>query len=375
MRNKPNKLQLLYPFIMFFGEFIFWGTVFKLVLLYIPSAFTRNIVFLNTLGIGTWISAAFVGLIFYNVGKRGQKTSPISLDVPALKSTFRYLLLPVIAIYYSRIPLLIIRLFSPYFGTVVGISVQPIGPRELVIWIIAFPLIGTFGELAGFYGAFAVIRDADKIRERDARNPVLYLRSFQNEDKQARPPGRHKDIKLMLEYNRTKIVPHEAIRMQLLFGFVMNSIGPYIALAHPQQKAIRVSIGPAIKYVPDNEWQEVVSAWMIEAAAIVFDIGTTAGVLWEIKFIIERIDPRKILFIVPEDAIEYSSFVKQASHLFPYGLPNHGPPSCLIAFDRGWSPLLLPKEKFLIDSLSIFLNRLPLISEHNRSVHNADNDN
>jgi hypothetical protein len=142
----------------------------------------------------------------------------------------------------------------------------------------------------------------------------------------------------------------------------MSNVGPYIAIGRPGEGSDGgVDIGAAKKYVADSEWQDVVKQWIKMAAVVVFEVGPTKGLLWELEYAIKNMDKTRILMILPWEQSEYEQFLLVSATAFPHDLPKERPKSRMLAFDRRGVPIELPPSESLGASLAPFLERLGLV--------------
>jgi hypothetical protein len=134
----------------------------------------------------------------------------------------------------------------------------------------------------------AALRPADEARRGDQRAPVLFLRSFE-------------DDQVSLE--RTSIPPlarlvDPAFALAHLEGVIETclSLGPVIAIGRPGDLA--PPVGASRLYVPNDAWRKVVLGLMDEAALVVVATSRSQGVIWEIEQLIERQHLDKTVFVV-----------------------------------------------------------------------------
>lgn len=165
-------------------------------------------------------------------------------------------------------------------------------PRALAVAI-------AFGGAATTVVATAVLRrsrsygrsNAAKVRSNDPRRPVLYLRSFEDDDValpcvlSARRPF------LELFTLRASDPFEESLAWELA------TYGPVTAVGRPGSRAQRV--GAAREYFSNETWKPIVRERMSDAAAIAVVIGRTDGLEWEVETIAEQGHLHKTVFFVP----------------------------------------------------------------------------
>ena len=116
------------------------------------------------------------------------------------------------------------------------------------------------------------------LQERDQRPPVLFLRSFSDDERQVKA----EEIRFELE---------EAITAQLWHR------GPVIAIGRPGESL--APAGAARQYVGSEEWQGRVLQLIRESSMIVVLLGTTGGVKWELNQVFTLGHAEKLVAVVP----------------------------------------------------------------------------
>jgi ankyrin repeat protein len=199
---------------------------------------------------------------------------------------------------------------------------------------------------------------ANEVLENDPRPPVIYLRSFKDDRGAGRPLGilRGSNIKyawhmILGFYN----APHEFMGWseEEILAQVLQTVGPMVAIGRPGEKLPQ--LGAARVYVEDAEWQQKVHEFLDEAALVVLRLGKTEGFWWEVEQSAGRLDPRRLVFLVPLHEVQYEEFRKRAEKYFPKGLPAYsssplrslfgkrvdGKVRGLIYFKPDWTPVFV----------------------------------
>uniref|UniRef100_B3EJX4 Uncharacterized protein n=1 Tax=Chlorobium phaeobacteroides (strain BS1) TaxID=331678 RepID=B3EJX4_CHLPB len=173
-----------------------------------------------------------------------------------------------------------------------------------------------------------MIESADELLRRDKRPPILYLRSFEDEDKE--------------------MTLGRAIRQSIFGGVVgggqapywfeqedisvyMNWVGPYITIARPGERKI---VGAARKTVNEDQWKAVVSDFIHRTSFIILRAAVSSGLRWEIEEIVKRFDPTRLLVITATISADYRSFCQKVSSVLPEPLPHKIPSIRLVAFNE-----------------------------------------
>ena len=179
-----------------------------------------------------------------------------------------------------------------------GIVLGLLGGIIVLSTALAPPLTGAHvtGDLAqgsqkvGLLGCFLLIRArryfqvrADSLLAVDKRKPILFLRSFAD-DEQVKFDGSEMAI---LDFSlETRLSNH------------FNYFGPFIAIG--SQKDSVPQIGAARVILSDNSWQPRVLNWMSEASAVVMYSGKSQWVTWELAKLVNTERVAKLILMIPE---------------------------------------------------------------------------
>lgn len=125
--------------------------------------------------------------------------------------------------------------------------------------------------------------NADSILARDKRPPILFLRSFSDEEKELFDDPHRSLLDFSLE---TRLANH------------FYRFGPFIAIGSPKESIPQ--IGAARVILPDDVWQPRVLCWMKEASTIVMYSGATEWVNWELHKIVECGRANSLILLMPE---------------------------------------------------------------------------
>lgn len=125
-------------------------------------------------------------------------------------------------------------------------------------------------------------KDALTVLAGDARDPVVYLRSFREDD-------------VLDLSSRTGRVSAWSAEQSLCAA--LRKAGPVIAIGRPGERL--PELGAARLYVDNSNWQKAVCYFFQEAAGVLIVVGASQGVWWEIDTALERVERRKLLFFFP----------------------------------------------------------------------------
>jgi hypothetical protein len=180
------------------------------------------------------------------------------------------------AIFYYGAVVVHTDMFSEQLGRTLGVLIGPL-------------LCGAFGGLCWAYAKRWELRVNLARQAKDARPPVIYLRSFDVDKRLARRPlniGRF--VSLLTEEEQLV----EALR----------EIGPIVAIGRPGERLPR--LGAQRIYVGDKDWQQQVLSWFKSAALVVIQVPSnpTRGVTWEIDESLNLVALDRLVFLVSRSA-------------------------------------------------------------------------
>lgn len=275
-------------------------------------------------------------------------------------------------------------LLLPLWGRFVGFARPPWSGTAALAWLTLLGVAEIGRKLYSPMMGYVLMPDADQVLERDSRAPVVYLRAFDVELLRATPGGLLKNISRLIKhpreyalashrlqttarptFGRAWILKESSRRGQLdpqaAFAAVMDSVGPYIAIGRPGEGDQGYDIGAAKRYVSDDQWQDVVKAWIDRAAVLVFEVGPTKGLLWELSYAMQHPKKNRVLMILPWDSADYEQFRTIAASVLSLELPTQRPASRLLAFDSEGKPWPLPATTTLDLTLQPFFKRLGIV--------------
>jgi hypothetical protein len=124
---------------------------------------------------------------------------------------------------------------------------------------------------------------ADTLLGIDKRAPILFLRSF-TDDERARYQN---SSRALLDFSlETRLANH------------FNHFGPFIAIGSPTESLPQP--GAARVLLPDDQWQPRILDWMKQASLIIMYGGTTKWVNWELRQVVESGRATSLILMFPE---------------------------------------------------------------------------
>ncbi len=185
-------------------------------------------------------------------------------------------------------------------------------------------------------GRLAVI-PGELLLQRDRRPPVLYLRSFDDEE------ASHRFAHFMrTAFTVTPILggySQWAPMEQWQFAKLMRRIGPYVTVARPGEHLPELGASPI--YLDDDEWQSRVLKLMKQARFVVVRAGATPGLRWEIEMLWKNVPPERVLLIAPGRRKVYRAFREWMNELLRKPLPEKLGDVRLFGFNADGSPVAI----------------------------------
>jgi hypothetical protein len=125
--------------------------------------------------------------------------------------------------------------------------------------------------------------DADSLLAVDQRPPILFLRSFEDDEKQRYGGSDKAFLDFSLE---TRLCNH------------FSRFGPFVAIGSPKETVPQ--LGAARVLLSDNEWQPRILTWMQQAQLVIMYSGKTHWVNWELRKLLENGCATRLILMVPE---------------------------------------------------------------------------
>ena len=108
------------------------------------------------------------------------------------------------------------------------------------------------------------------------RPPVVYLRSFDDDQRAARIKG--------------------ALTEEEHLGKVLSQLGPFVAVGRPGEAL--PAMGASRVYLGDDEWQPAVEKLVQQARLVVIRTGGTQGLAWEVERAARLLTPERLVLLV-----------------------------------------------------------------------------
>ncbi|MCP3690427.1 MAG: hypothetical protein GY784_18645 [Gammaproteobacteria bacterium] len=178
-----------------------------------------------------------------------------------------------------------------------------------------------------------------ELRHLDRRDPVLILRSFKD-DKLPTEKGISRRLRLKLRPTLEEIVAYEA-----------NLLGPSITIGEPGEKL--PPLGASREYLLSEDWKTAVRKLIDDASLIIFILGDTDNLFWELSTTISQRGKARLLVVVPpllkqiDLERRWYRFAEANAALLGTTFPRHLPNKHVVAFFfRQDDPVLIVSQEF-----------------------------
>ena len=193
--------------------------------------------------------------------------------------------------------------------------------------------LGGNSRAIGLLGCCLLIRarryfqvSADSLLAVDKRKPIVFLRSFADDEKvkfgssqiaisyplaEGGPVSGSTDSKIDRPEHPLAVAARASRPLgwkasATLLDFSLETrlsnhftyFGPFIAVGSPQEPVPQ--IGAARAVLSDSEWQSRVMAWVAEASAVVMYSGKSQWVTWELAKLVDKERVAKLVLMIPE---------------------------------------------------------------------------
>ena len=142
---------------------------------------------------------------------------------------------------------------------------------------------------------------AAELLAKDARAPVVYLRSFRQDDDRLLPIY----FRLLMFF--------VAINFEQILAAILSPIGPFVAIGRPAEDV--PELGAARMYFPDDQWRDQICAFMERARLVVIRLGTTDNIWWEVEHAIRNVDPARLILVVVESRKKQENLLRRLGEL------------------------------------------------------------
>jgi TM2 domain-containing membrane protein YozV len=189
----------------------------------------------------------------------------------------------------------------------------------------AVPIAAWFGVNLLRVGFRHDVAAAEDLLSRDHRAPVVYIRSFQEDD----------DL-LIPWYSRVLGGFAVGVTFEQILAATFNQVGPFVAIGRPAEAL--PELGAARVYYKDTEWRAKIVELMGSARLVVIRAGGTENLWWEIEHARRTVDPRRVIVAVVERGKTASDWLSRLGDVI--GRPIHQPADRIAEWARPmWNAL------------------------------------
>jgi hypothetical protein len=220
--------------------------------------------------------------------------------VPAVLGTVGALVI-VLAASYAITAATAIGILSTFFymNAYSRVPVIPLLGTLLIAYVFLrwTPKVLSFTAVPLDMGRRLVAGSVAETLAKDHRREVLFLRSFADDELAIRTHRslRHSPVEL------ATTLPFE--RFEVVLTWVLWRLGPVCAIGKPDTGRALQPLGAAREYYSDDTWRAAAHDRIASAALVVFVVGRTEGLQWEIRNARAQGALEKCLFVVPPVAL------------------------------------------------------------------------
>lgn len=246
-------------------------------------------------------------------------------------------------------------------GCVGSLVVEFLFPKLVDVWggftVMPFAVGAVCWTLLYQRGKRCAALSAEEVLGRDSRPPVIYLRSFKD-DRSDTVKTSKDNFPLWRILHPVKLWA-SALNMfdtrteEEILSEALQQVGPVVGIGRPGEKLPQ--LGAARVYVSDDNWKQTVHGFLDHAGLAVLRLGKTPGFFWEVEQSATRMDPTRLILLVPLSRRKYEEFCERAAGCFPKGLPAYncsrfrrifganllGDLKGLIYFKPDWTPVFV----------------------------------
>ena len=173
--------------------------------------------------------------------------------------------------------------------------------QSIVTALRLLALLGPSALVCSYLAYRAAAPGLDETLRADTRPPVLYLRTFKDEERLfARPPRRARDV-LSQYFNTYSQSPNKLYQTfeEFFTDSIRTRLGPFVALGNPQDSL--PPLGAGRTYASDETWQKEVVRLATDALCILAPVSQSESLEWELDYL-RRSGLLKKLFILTPPA-------------------------------------------------------------------------
>ena len=130
-------------------------------------------------------------------------------------------------------------------------------------------------------------RRATDVLKNESYRPVVFLRSFRDEDAGVAPKNPYWSLVT------------SRVRLEEVVAGQLAALGPSVAIGVPGERVPR--LGAMRAYFADADWQAAIRKWTDRAVLSVVMAGTSPSVAWELDYLVKSGRAPEVLMVLPPD--------------------------------------------------------------------------
>lgn len=130
-----------------------------------------------------------------------------------------------------------------------------------------------------------LLRRTEGRAAKSAREPILLLRSFADDEARVRP----NHLGMRFQFRK--------MRLEEVVASIIAPIGTFVGIGMPNEHLPQ--LGAQRAYFEDDTWQDAVLDWISKSRFVVMITGVTPWVQWELRTLIEQSGLKRLVVLIP----------------------------------------------------------------------------
>jgi TM2 domain-containing membrane protein YozV len=164
-----------------------------------------------------------------------------------------------------------------------------------IVGFLALMVVVRFGIVLFRTGWKYDALSADEARARDSRPPVVYLRSFRQDDEVTLIAGGRIARAMQPLVQLVYPLAIAGANPEQELALMLHRVGPVIAIGQPGESL--PDLGAARMYVGDDRWRATVDDLIKQSAIVLVRAGTTPNLWWEIEEAMKLVPRQRVVIV------------------------------------------------------------------------------